>query len=59
MARPGTPAAEPKALLTQNLDGELQFNQSAAPLTSVKNQGGERLGEVEFDEVPAGVAMGV
>jgi putative SOS response-associated peptidase YedK len=38
---PATPAAEAKALLAQNLDGELQFNRVGRAVNNVKNPGGE------------------
>ena len=38
---PATPAAEAKALLRANLDGELQFHRVSRAVNSVKNQGGE------------------
>ena len=38
---PATPAAEAKALLTRNRDGELQFRRAGRAVNSVKNQGTE------------------
>jgi putative SOS response-associated peptidase YedK len=38
---PATPAAEAKALLARNLDGELQFRRVSRAVNSVKNQGAE------------------
>jgi len=38
---PTTPPADAKALLSRNVDGELQFRRVSRAVNSVKNQGAE------------------